>query len=81
MTAYKLVTVNFEWFGVQNRMEQFIQNGERRLFTNFHRKLFCWTDEWFGMTMDQIRELELESKKKLDEERAKGEIKGTAPLE
>ena len=26
MCAYKLVTVEFKWFGFQNRVEKFIQN-------------------------------------------------------
>lgn len=47
MTCYKLVTVEFKWFGLQNRVENFIQRAERRLFTNFHRykkkqKYFVW---------------------------------------
>lgn len=37
MTCYKLVTVEFKWFGLQSRIESFIQKSERRLFTNFHR--------------------------------------------
>jgi hypothetical protein len=37
MTCYKLVTVEFKWFGLQSRIENFIQKSERRLFTNFHR--------------------------------------------
>lgn len=37
MTCYKLVTCEFKWFGLQNRIEQFIQKSERRLFTTFHR--------------------------------------------
>jgi hypothetical protein len=37
MTCYKLVTVEFKWFGLQTRVENFIQKSERRLFTNFHR--------------------------------------------
>ena len=61
-------------------MESFIQSTEKRLFTNFHRQLFCWTDKWHGMTMDDIRALEEETKRKLDEERAKGEIRGTSAL-
>ena len=81
MTAYKLVSINFEWFGIQNRVEQFVQNQEQRLFTIFHRKLFCWTDKWYGLTLDEIRKLEIESKEELDEKRAKGEIKGHAALE
>ena len=37
MTCYKLVTCEFKWFGLQTRIENFIQKSERRLFTNFHR--------------------------------------------
>jgi len=81
MTAYKQVTVHFKWFGLQTKVENFIHTTERRLFTNFHRQLFCWTDKWHGMTMADIRALEEETKKRLDEERARGEIKGTAALE
>jgi len=81
MTAYKLVTINFKWWGLQNKVESFIHTTEKRIFTNFHRELFCWTDRWHGMTMADIRALEDETKKKLDEERNKGELKGTAAIE
>lgn len=37
MTCYKLVSVEFKWFGLQTRVENFIQKTERRLFTVFHR--------------------------------------------
>lgn len=37
MTCYKLVTCEFKWFGLQSRLENFIQKSERRLFTTFHR--------------------------------------------
>jgi len=41
MTCYKLVTVEFKWFGLQTRIENFIQKSERRLFTKFHRYVLC----------------------------------------
>ena len=86
MTAYKLVTVQFKWWGLQDRVENFIHTTEKRLFTNFHRQVinivrmaeiimtvqvFCWMDKWHGMTMEDIRALEEETKNKLDEERSK----------
>ncbi|CAG0915808.1 unnamed protein product [Notodromas monacha] len=76
MTCYKLVTCEFKWFGVQTRAENFIQKSERRLFTNFHRQVFCWLDKWHGLTMDDIRRIEDETKKELDEQRHKGEVRG-----
>jgi len=77
MTCYKLVSVNFVWFGLQKRVENFIQTQERRIFTNFHRQVFCWTDKWFGMTMEDIRRLEDETKDELDEQRKVGCVRGT----
>ena len=38
-----------------------------RLFRNFHRQVFCWIDNWYGLSMDDIRRLEEETKQKLDE--------------
>ncbi|KAF0871237.1 MYO1C protein, partial [Crocuta crocuta] len=67
MCAYKLVTVKFKWWGLQNKVENFIHKQERRLFTNFHRQLFCWLDKWVDLTMDDIRRMEEETKRQLDE--------------
>lgn len=47
----------------------FCSKGERRIFTNFHRQVFCWTDQWYGMTMADIRVLEDRTKVELDEVR------------
>ncbi|CAB3364511.1 Hypothetical predicted protein [Cloeon dipterum] len=76
MTCYKLVTAEFKWFGLQGRVESFIQKSERRLFTNFHRQVFCWMDRWHGLTMDDIRAIEDETKKELDQQRNVGEVRG-----
>jgi len=71
MTCYKLVTVEFKWFGLQTKIEAFIQSTMQSLFTKFHRQVFCWTDGWFGMTMNDIRSFEDKTKKELDDSRAK----------
>ena len=67
MTCYKLVTCEFKWWGLQNKVESFIQRSERRLFLNFHRQVFCWIDEWHGLTMKDIRAIEDETKRQLDQ--------------
>ncbi|ROL54410.1 Phosphatidylinositol transfer protein alpha isoform [Anabarilius grahami] len=67
MCAYKLVTVKFKWWGLQNKVENFIQKQEKRLFTNFHRQLFCWIDKWIELNMDDIRRMEEETRRELDE--------------
>uniref|UniRef100_A0A665V7H1 Phosphatidylinositol transfer protein alpha isoform n=1 Tax=Echeneis naucrates TaxID=173247 RepID=A0A665V7H1_ECHNA len=76
MCAYKLVTVEFKWRGLQSKIENFIQKMEGRVFTHFHRQLFCLIDEWIDMSMDDIRHVEEETKKELDEMRIKDGIKG-----
>ncbi|XP_012485252.1 uncharacterized protein LOC105799312 [Gossypium raimondii] len=58
MTAYKLVTIDAPYWGFGYRLEQALLAGERALFIESHRNCFGWIDEWFGLTMQQIRELE-----------------------
>ncbi|CAH8547076.1 unnamed protein product [Schistosoma mattheei] len=63
MCAYKLVTCEFKWWGIQSRVENMIQNQERRIFLNFNRQVFCWLDKWHGLSMDDIRAIENKLKK------------------
>uniref|UniRef100_A0A3B4F449 Phosphatidylinositol transfer protein beta isoform n=1 Tax=Pundamilia nyererei TaxID=303518 RepID=A0A3B4F449_9CICH len=77
MCAYKLVTVKFKWWGLQTKVENFIHRQEKRIFTNFHRQLFCWIDKWVGLTMEDIRRMEEETQKELEEMRQKGDVRGT----
>ncbi|XP_076010276.1 phosphatidylinositol transfer protein beta isoform-like [Genypterus blacodes] len=78
MCAYKLVTVKFKWWGMTDRVEKLIHDQEKRIFTNFHRQLFCWIDRWIDLTMDDIRRMEAETQKELDELRGLGEKRGTS---
>ncbi|CAL1616154.1 unnamed protein product [Knipowitschia caucasica] len=77
MCAYKLVTVKFKWWGLQNRVENFVHEQEKRIFNNFHRQLFCWIDKWVELSMDDIRRMEAETQKELEELRKKGALRGT----
>uniref|UniRef100_V9L9B2 Phosphatidylinositol transfer protein, alpha n=1 Tax=Callorhinchus milii TaxID=7868 RepID=V9L9B2_CALMI len=76
MCAYKLVTVKFRWWGFQGRVERFIMKQEQRLFTNFHRQLFCWMDKWFGLSMEDIRHMEDKTQRELEQIRQQGELRG-----
>jgi len=77
MCCYKLVKVWFKWFGLQNKMENFIMGAEQRLFTNFHRQVVCWQDNYHGLTMADIRQLEEKAKQELDQQRKEGPLRGT----
>lgn len=79
MCAYKLVTLEFKIRFIQNRLENYVMRQEARLFLNFHRQLFCWIDRWYGLTMQDIRALEEETKRRLDEQRQRGQIQGSLP--
>ncbi|KAI2664004.1 Phosphatidylinositol transfer protein beta isoform [Labeo rohita] len=81
MCAYKLVTVKFKWWGLQNRVESFIHKQEKRIFTNFHRQLFCWIDQWVELSMEDIRRMEEETQKELEEMRKRGSVRGTKAVE
>ncbi|CAL8086934.1 unnamed protein product [Calicophoron daubneyi] len=76
MCAYKLVRCECKILFVQGRLEAMIQRQERRLFANFHRQVFCWMDRWIGMTMDDIRRLEDETKRELERQREQGPVRG-----
>ena len=76
MTCYKLYRVQFKWWGLQTKVQSVIFRAVYRLLTNFHRQLFCWIDKWFGMTIDDIRELEDKTKQELDKMRHTGEVQG-----
>lgn len=104
MCAYKLVTIEFKWRGLQSMVENIILKvcqsyyhlvvwcvncisevhtlslsccippltysfvqAERRIFTHFHRQLFCSIDKWIDLSMDDIRKMEEDTKKELDE--------------
>ncbi|KAF9904537.1 hypothetical protein EC991_002597 [Linnemannia zychae] len=71
MTCYKLVSIEFKWYGLQTKMESYMQSVERDLFTKFHRELFCSMDRWHGLSMEEIREMEKRTKEELVEKMAK----------
>lgn len=77
MCCYKLVKVYFKWALLQSKMERFILQQEERLFRNFHRQVVCWQDNYHGMTMDDIRNLEARTKEELEKQRKEGPLRGT----
>ncbi|CAJ0580872.1 unnamed protein product, partial [Mesorhabditis spiculigera] len=76
MCAYKLVTVHFKWFGFQTMIEKFTHTQYPRLFSKFHREVFCWLDQWHGLTMQDIRAIEDLAQRELEEQRTKGAVRG-----
>ncbi|XP_057161730.1 membrane-associated phosphatidylinositol transfer protein 2 isoform X3 [Ursus arctos] len=62
MCAYKLCKVEFRYWGMQSKIERFIHDtGLRKVMVRAHRQAWCWQDEWYGLNMENIRELEKEA--------------------
>ncbi|XP_077172161.1 cytoplasmic phosphatidylinositol transfer protein 1-like [Paroedura picta] len=67
MCSYKLVTVKFEVWGLQTRVEQFVHKVIRDILLIGHRQAFAWVDEWCDMTMDEVRQYEKETQEATNE--------------
>lgn len=66
MTSYKYCSVEFRYWGLQSRVESFIHKmALRDVFVLGHRQAFCWIDEWFGLSMEEVRDIEKQSEKEL----------------
>uniref|UniRef100_A0A8C0IJL9 Phosphatidylinositol transfer protein N-terminal domain-containing protein n=1 Tax=Chelonoidis abingdonii TaxID=106734 RepID=A0A8C0IJL9_CHEAB len=61
MCAYKLCKVEFRYWGMQSKIEQFIHD----VMLRAHRQAWCWQDEWTELTMEDIRQLEEETARML----------------
>uniref|UniRef100_A0A8C9TXJ2 Phosphatidylinositol transfer protein cytoplasmic 1 n=1 Tax=Scleropages formosus TaxID=113540 RepID=A0A8C9TXJ2_SCLFO len=58
MCSYKLVRVKFEVWGLQTRVEQFVHKVIRDILLVAHRQAFAWVDEWYAMTLEDVRKFE-----------------------
>uniref|UniRef100_A0A7S0EYJ1 WW domain-containing protein n=1 Tax=Hanusia phi TaxID=3032 RepID=A0A7S0EYJ1_9CRYP len=55
MCAYKLVTCEFDYWPFQHKIEEFMHSYERSIFLNANRSMFCWMDEWHGLSVEEVR--------------------------
>jgi len=55
MCSYKVVNASFEVWGLQTKVEDFIQRSIRDILLLGHRQAFAWIDEWHGMTIEDVR--------------------------
>lgn len=60
MCAYKLVYADFDYWGLQGRVEEFMQVYEQGLFQNANRQLWCWIDDWHKLSIEDVRAYENE---------------------
>lgn len=80
MCAYKLCKVEFRYWGMQAKIEQFIHDvGLRRVMLRAHRQAWCWQDEWTDLSMADIRALEEETARMLAQRMAKCNMDSAGP--
>ncbi|XP_054290133.1 cytoplasmic phosphatidylinositol transfer protein 1 [Macrosteles quadrilineatus] len=60
MCSYKVVQANFEVWGLQTKAEELIQRSIREILLLGHRQAFAWVDEWYDMTLADVRIYESE---------------------
>lgn len=78
MCIYKAAWVEFRVWGVQTKAEQWLQKSMvRDVILLGHKQAFCWMDEWYNLTIEDIRKYEEETKIYLDKI-MKGEIEGNS---
>ncbi|XP_037938735.1 protein retinal degeneration B isoform X2 [Teleopsis dalmanni] len=59
MCAYKICRVEFRYWGMQTKLEKFIHDvALRKTMLRAHRQAWAWQDEWHGLTIEDIREIE-----------------------
>lgn len=58
MCSYKLVSVSFEVWGLQTRVEDYVHRTIREILLVGHRQAVAWLDQWFSMTEEDVRKFE-----------------------
>eukprot|EP01029_Cantina_marsupialis_P014733 TRINITY_DN3232_c0_g1_i1.p1 TRINITY_DN3232_c0_g1~~TRINITY_DN3232_c0_g1_i1.p1 ORF type:complete len:286 (-),score=67.14 TRINITY_DN3232_c0_g1_i1:141-998(-) len=81
MCCYKLMTVDFKYWGLQKKIEKNTEKFNHGLFEQSLGTAFCMIDEWFGLTMDDIRKMEEDVKVKLGSKIQEGAPKEIADEE
>ena len=66
MCAYKFVKCEFQVWGMQNRIEAFMQSYEKTLIHEANRNIVCWIDEWHGLTLHELRLFEADVEKRIN---------------
>lgn len=72
--CYKLVLVEFKVYGLQTKVENYLKNMYKSIFAIFHRQIFCWMDKWYGLKIEDVRQIEEKLAKDLEKQIKEGQI-------
>ncbi|XP_013118765.2 protein retinal degeneration B isoform X1 [Stomoxys calcitrans] len=77
MCAYKICRVEFRYWGMQTKLEKFIHDiALRKTMVRAHRQAWAWQDEWHGLTIDDVREIERQTQLALARKMGGGDVSG-----
>uniref|UniRef100_A0A915PX75 Phosphatidylinositol transfer protein n=1 Tax=Setaria digitata TaxID=48799 RepID=A0A915PX75_9BILA len=81
MCAYKLCKVEFRFWGLQTRAERWIHNyALRNTMLRAHKQAWVWQDEWHGLTLEDVRELERDAAEHLSKLMARSSISDSSSI-
>jgi len=82
MCCYKLCRVECAFWGCQSRVEKSIADSVlRNTLLVVHRQAWVWQDEYFNLTIDDVRKLEAETQRYLLKKIKEGEYDQNSDLE
>jgi len=64
MCSYKLVDVEFSVWGIGMRVENYVHSTIKDILLVGHRQAFAWVDQWYDMTLDDVRLFEKDMQEK-----------------
>ncbi|VBB25977.1 unnamed protein product [Acanthocheilonema viteae] len=81
MCAYKLCKVEFRFWGLQTRAERWIHSHAlRNTMLRAHKQAWAWQDEWHGLTLGDVRELERDAAEHLSKLMARSSISASSSV-
>ncbi|XP_039597177.1 cytoplasmic phosphatidylinositol transfer protein 1b [Polypterus senegalus] len=82
MCSYKRVKAAFEVYGFQGRVENFVHKNIKDILLTGHRQAVAWIDEWFDMSLEDVRTFEKDLQQKTNSKvksQSKSEVDGAHP--
>ncbi|XP_031643130.1 cytoplasmic phosphatidylinositol transfer protein 1 isoform X2 [Oncorhynchus kisutch] len=79
MCSYKRVQCSFEVYGFQGKTEDFIHRNIQDILLVGHRQAVAWTDEWHGMSLEDVREYERQIQEQTNSKLKSTQNNNTAP--
>lgn len=81
MCCYKLLYVQCSLFAFGGLIESFIAKQYPRLFIIIQRQIYCSLDQWYGLTVENIREMENDAAEDLNRKRKEGTARGVGAVD